>query len=147
MAEAVYNKAGLGLPIVMTLGNRAIGAPINIWNDHTDSMSMRDAGWDEELLRVEIESLQAADFDPLLTGFDEKELSKLFDDGIEAKEDDFDVDAELQKPTFTKPGDIWTLGRHRLICGDSTKEETYTALMDGRKANLVITDPPYKVNY
>jgi len=45
MAEAVYNAAGLGLPIVMTIGNRAIGAPINIWNDHTDSMSMRDAGW------------------------------------------------------------------------------------------------------
>lgn len=112
-----------------------------------DNRMAMDAGWDEELLRVEIESLQAADFDPLLTGFDEKELSKLFDDGIEAKEDDFDVDAELQKPTFTKPGDIWTLGRHRLICGDSTKGETYTALMDGHKANLVITDPPYNVNY
>ena len=112
-----------------------------------DNRMAMDAGWDEELLRVEIESLQAADFDPLLTGFDEKELSKLFDDGIEAEEDDFDVDAELQKPTFTKPGDIWTLGRHRLICGDSTKEETYAALMDGRKANLVITDPPYNVNY
>ena len=112
-----------------------------------DNRMAMDAGWDEELLRVEIESLQAADFDPLLTGFDEKELSKLFDDGIEAKEDDFDVDAELQKPTFTKSGDIWTLGRHRLICGDSTKEETYAALMDGRKANLVITDPPYNVNY
>ena len=112
-----------------------------------DNRMALDAGWDEELLRVEIESLQAADFDPLLTGFDEKELSKLFDDGIEAKEDDFDVDAELQKPTFTKSGDIWTLGRHRLICGDSTKEETYAALMDGRKANLVITDPPYNVNY
>ena len=84
-----------------------------------DNRMAMDAGWDEELLRVEIESLQATDFDPLLTGFDEKELSKLFDDGIEAEEDDFDVDAELQKPTFTKPGDIWTLGRHRLICGDS----------------------------
>jgi len=69
----------------------------------------------------------SADFDPLLTGFDEKELSKLFDDGIEAEEDNFDVDAELQKPTFTKSGDIWTLGRHRLICGDATREETYTA--------------------
>ena len=112
-----------------------------------DNRMAMDAGWDEELLRVEIESLQAADFDPLLTGFDEKELSKLFDDGIEAEEDDFDVDAELQKPTFTKSGDIWMLGRHRLVCGDSTKEETYTALMDGRKANLVITDPPYNVNY
>lgn len=112
-----------------------------------DNRMAMDAGWDEELLRVEIESLQAADFDPLLTGFDEKELSRLFDDGIEAEEDDFDVDAELQKPTFSKSGDIWTLGRHRLICGDSTKEETYTALMGDRKANLVITDPPYNVNY
>ena len=112
-----------------------------------DNRMAMDAGWDEELLRVEIESLQAADFDPLLTGFDEKELSKLFDDGIEAEEDDFDVDAELQKPTFTKSGDIWTLGRHRLICGDSTKEEIYSALMDGRKTNLIITDPPYNVNY
>ena len=95
-----------------------------------DNRMAMDAGWDEELLRVEIESLQAADFDPLLTGFDEKELSKLFDDGIEAEEDDFDVDAELQKPTFSKPGDVWTLGRHRLICGDSTKEETYEAQVD-----------------
>lgn len=112
-----------------------------------DNRMAMDAGWDEELLRVEIESLQAADFDPLLTGFNEKELSKLFDDGIEAEEDGFDVDAELQKPTFTKSGDIWMLGRHRLICGDSTKEDTYTTLMDGRKANLVITDPPYNVNY
>ncbi len=54
-----------------------------------DNRMAMDAGWDEELLRVEIESLQAADFDPLLTGFDEKELAKLFDDGIEAEEDDF----------------------------------------------------------
>lgn len=112
-----------------------------------DNRMAMDAGWDEALLRVEIESLQAADFDPLLTGFDEKELSKLFDDGKDIQEDDFDVDAELQKSTFTKSGDIWTLGRHRLICGDSTKEETYAALMDSRKANLVITDPPYNVNY
>ena len=61
-----------------------------------DNRMAMDAGWDEELLRVEIEALQAADFDPLLTGFDEKELSKLFDDGLDAEEDDFDVDAELQ---------------------------------------------------
>ena len=64
-----------------------------------DNRMAMDAGWDEELLRVEIESLQAADFDPLLTGFDEKELSKLFDDGIEAEDDNFDVNAELQKPS------------------------------------------------
>ena len=112
-----------------------------------DNRMAMDAGWDEELLRVEIESLQGMDFDPLLTGFDEKELAALFDDGIEAEEDDFDVDAELQKPVFSKSCDVWTLGRHRLVCGDSTKAETYTTLMDGVKANLVITDPPYNVNY
>ena len=112
-----------------------------------DNRMALDAGWDEELLRIEIEELQGMDFDSLLTGFDEKELSKLFDDGKEAKDDDFDVDAELQKPTFSKVGDVWTLGRHRLVCGDSTKLETYEVLMDGRKANLVVTDPPYNVDY
>ena len=112
-----------------------------------DNRMAMDAGWDEELLRVEIEALQAENFDPLLTGFDEKELSKLFDDGLDAKEDDFDVEAELQKPTFSKSGDVWTLGRHRLVCGDSTKADTYEVLLGDTKANLIITDPPYNVNY
>ena len=112
-----------------------------------DNRMAMDAGWDEELLRVEIEALQGMDFDPLLTGFDEKELAALFDDGAEAKEDDFDVDEELEKPVFSKTGDVWTLGRHRLVCGDSTKAETYEVLMQGKKANLVVTDPPYNVNY
>lgn len=112
-----------------------------------DNRMAMDAGWDEELLRVEIEALQAENFDPLLTGFDEKELSKLFDDGLNAKEDDFDVEAELQKPTFSKSGDVWTLGRHRLVCGDSTKAETYETLLGDTRANLIITDPPYNVNY
>ncbi len=112
-----------------------------------DNKLSLNAGWDNEMLTVELAELQGADFDLSLTGFDGKELSKLFDDGTDVEDDDFDVDAELEKPTFSKAGDIWTLGRHRLICGDSTKEETYTALMDGKKANLVITDPPYNVNY
>ena len=112
-----------------------------------DNRMAMDAGWDEELLRVEIEALQAENFDPLLTGFDEKELSKLFDDGLDAKEDDFDVEAELQKPTFSKSGDVWTLGRHRLVCGDSTKADTYEVLLGDTRANLIITDPPYNVNY
>ena len=112
-----------------------------------DNRMAMDAGWDEEMLRIEIESLQADAFDLALTGFDEKELSKLFDDGNDAKDDDFDVDEELKKPTFSKAGDVWKLGRHRLVCGDSTKPETYEVLMEGRKANLVLTDPPYNVNY
>lgn len=112
-----------------------------------DNRMAMDAGWDEELLRVEIEALQAEAFDLSLTGFDEKELSDLFKDDTDVQEDDFDVDAELEKPTFSKSGDVWTLGRHRLVCGDSTKAETLETLMQGRKANLVVTDPPYNVNY
>ncbi len=112
-----------------------------------DNRMALDGGWDNDLLRVELEALQGEDFDVLLTGFDESELSKLFDEGNDAKEDDFDVDAELEKPCVSKQGDIWYLGRHRLICGDSTNPETYEKLMDGVKANLVITDPPYNVNY
>lgn len=112
-----------------------------------DNRMAMDAGWDEELLRVEIEALQAEAFDLSLTGFDEKELSDLFKDDADVQEDEFDVDAELEKPTFSKSGDVWTLGRHRLVCGDSTKAETFDTLMQGRKANLVVTDPPYNVNY
>ena len=112
-----------------------------------DNRMAMDAVWDEELLRVEIEALQAEAFDLSLTGFDEKELSDLFKDDTDVQEDDFDVDAELEKPTFSKSGDVWTLGRHRLVCGDSTKAETFETLMQGRKANLVVTDPPYNVNY
>ena len=112
-----------------------------------DNRMAMDAGWDNDLLRVELEALQGEDFDVLLTGFDETELSKLFDEGSEVKEDGFDVEAELEKPCFSKAGDVWILGRHRLICGDSTKPETYETLMNGVKANLVVTDPPYNVNY
>lgn len=113
-----------------------------------DNRMAMDAGWDEELLHVEIEALQAESFDVGLTGFDEKDIAELFagEDG-DAQDDDFDVDEELQKPPVTKSGDVWLLGNHRLVCGDSTKEETYAVLMDGKKANLVVTDPPYNVNY
>ncbi len=112
-----------------------------------DNRMAMDAGWDEELLRVEIEALQAESFDVGLTGFDESEIADLFETDSEVKDDGFDVDAELEKPPVTKSGDLWLLGNHRLICGDSTREETYTLLMDGKKANLVVTDPPYNVNY
>ena len=112
-----------------------------------DNRMAMDAGWDEELLKVEIEALQAEDFDLSLTGFDESELAGFFDTADDAKDDDFDVDAELEKPPVTKSGDLWLLGNHRLLCGDSTREESYTLLMNGKKANLVVTDPPYNVNY
>ena len=111
-----------------------------------DNRMALDAGWDEDLLRVEIEELQGMDFDVAFTGFDEKEIGKLLSTN-ETEEDDFDVEAELEKPPITREGDVWLLGRHRLICGDSTKPETYDILMDGKKANLIVTDPPYNVNY
>ena len=111
-----------------------------------DNRMALDAGWDEDMLRVELEALEEMGYDLGLTGFDDKELAALFP-AEEAKEDDFDVDAELQKPTFTKTGDVWTLGRHRLVCGDATDPAVYAVLMDSTKANLVITDPPYNVNY
>lgn len=114
-----------------------------------DNRMAMDAGWDEELLRVEIEALQAEAFDVSLTGFDPNEIDDLFKENLKdgLHDDDFDIEAELKKPTFTKAGDVWTLGRHRLVCGDSTKKETYSILMEGKKANLVLTDPPYNVNY
>ena len=112
-----------------------------------DNRMALDAGWDEEMLRVEIEALQEDAFDLSLTGFDSTELAELFKNDMQVKDDDFDVDKELLEPAVTKPGDIWTLGRHRLVCGDSTKSETFEILMQGKKANLVVTDPPYNVNY
>ena len=112
-----------------------------------DNRFALDAGWDEELLKLEIESLQGADFDVSLTGFDQTEIDKLFDVGQDVKDDDFDVEEELKKPAMTRLGDLWILGNHRLYCGDSTKKETYDTLMAGKKANLVVTDPPYNVNY
>ena len=105
--------------------------------------------WDKDKLALLIADLQGADFDVSLTGFEPAEIDDLFKGTLKegVKEDGFDVGAELEKPTFSKAGDIWTLGRHRLICGDSTKAETFDLLMGSNKANLVITDPPYNVNY
>lgn len=84
-----------------------------------------------------------------LTGFDPAELDDLFKADIKdgVHDDDFDVDAELKKPVFSKAGDVWQLGIHRLLCGDSTQPETYQRLLQGTPVNLVVTDPPYNVNY
>lgn len=104
--------------------------------------------WNEQLLADLIVDLQAADFNTDLTGFEAPEIEQLFSKvhNKDVKEDDFDVEAELQKPTMSQVGDVWLLGRHRLICGDSTLPENYTKLMDGKRANLVLTDPPYNVD-
>ena len=104
--------------------------------------------WNEELLADLMVDLQDADFNLDLSGFEAPEIDQLFSKvhNKEVKEDDFDVDGELTKPTISKQGDIWNLGKHRVICGDSTKPETYQLLLGDKKANLIVTDPPYNVN-
>ena len=103
--------------------------------------------WDEQMLIDLITELKDADYDLDFTGFDAPEvdtlLSSVHDKNV--KEDDFDVEAELQKPCFSKTGDIWHMGRHTVICGDSTDSEVFSALLGNTKVNLVCTDAPYFV--
>ena len=113
-----------------------------------DNRMALDAGWDEELLRVEIESLQAEAFDISLTGFGDDEIADLFGkDAGDAKDDDYDLTAALEKAAFVEKGDVWVVGRHRLVCGDATNPDDVEKLMDGKKANLIVTDPPYGVSF
>lgn len=112
-----------------------------------DNKLSLNAGWDSELLAVELSELEGADFNLDLLGFDEAELSSIFDADKDVSDDDFDVEKELEEPCFSKTGDMWTLGKHRVICGDATKLETYKTLLENTKVNLVVTDPPYNVNY
>lgn len=112
-----------------------------------DNKLSLNAGWDNELLAVELSELEGADFNVDLLGFDEAELSSIFDADKDVSDDDFDVEKELEEPCFSKTGDMWTLGKHRVICGDATKLETFKTLLEDTKVNLVVTDPPYNVNY
>lgn len=103
--------------------------------------------WDMDVLTAELEQLQEMDFDLSLTGFDMDELDSLLEteEEPEVTEDEYEV--ELPSEPKAKVGDIYQLGRHRLICGDSTDKATIERLMDGVKADLYLTDPPYNVNY
>lgn len=114
-----------------------------------DNKMALDAGWDEELLRIEIEELEGMDFDLSLTGFDVSELDELFSssDKKEIEDDKFDLTSALEKASFVERGDVWSVGRHTLMCGDATSKEDVDKLMDGKRANLVITDPPYNVAF
>lgn len=112
-----------------------------------DNRMAMDAGWDEELLKVELESLEGEAFDLSLTGFDEKELADLFKEDSEIQDDDYDLTAALEKASFVEKGDRWIVGRHVLYCGDATNEEDVNKLMEDKKANLILTDPPYGVSF
>ncbi len=107
------------------------------------------AGWDDELLAVELSDLQGEGVDLSITGFDENELADLFDDKSKSdvEDDGYDLSAALEKATFVQRGDIWTVGRHRLMCGDATSADDVAALMGCKRANLLLTDPPYGVSF
>lgn len=108
--------------------------------------------WDELKLKDLLLDLDLGDYDISLTGFEQEDLAELVDNLAlepEAMDDDFDGEAVLEDivEPKTKLGDVWKLGRHRLMCGDSTSQEDVATLMKGEMADLIITDPPYNVNY
>jgi len=112
-----------------------------------DNRMALDAGWDEDLLKVEFEALDELGFDLSLTGFDAAELDGFFKTETEVEDDDYDLTAALEKASFVERGDRWIVGRHVLYCGDATSEEDVNKLMDGKVANLIVTDPPYNVGF
>ncbi|EHO25070.1 hypothetical protein HMPREF0982_02749 [Erysipelotrichaceae bacterium 21_3] len=113
-----------------------------------DNRMAMDAGWDDELLKIEMEELQNLGYDLGYTGFDEKELADLFGiDDKEVKDDEFDLTVALEKASFVERGDVWFVGKHKLMCGDATSSEDVAKLMEDKKANLILTDPPYNVAF
>jgi ParB-like chromosome segregation protein Spo0J len=113
-----------------------------------DNKIALNSGWDEDALKVELERLNEEDFDIDLLGFDEDELFDLLaaDESSEGLTDEDAVPDAPEQPV-TVEGEVWILGRHRLMCGDSTSIDAVKKLMDGRKADMVFTDPPYGVAY
>ncbi|WP_417251058.1 site-specific DNA-methyltransferase [Castellaniella sp.] len=114
-----------------------------------DNRLALNAGWDEEILRLELGELQGLDFDLNLLGFDDEDLESLLADGAEGNEGLTDEDAvpEVEETPITQPGDLWICGSHRVLCGDATKAEDYARLLGGSLADMAFTDPPYNVNY
>lgn len=112
-----------------------------------DNKLALNAGWDDEMLRIELADLQDADFDLSLTGFDDDELNALLAKAVEEGLTDEDAVPEVPETPVTVEGDVWILGRHRLMCGDSTSVDAVDKLMDGKKADMVFTDPPYNIDY
>ena len=111
-----------------------------------DNRLALNAGWDEEMLKVEFAELGDLGFDLELTGFDAKEIDVFLADPFEDGLTDDDAVPEVPEEPTTKLGDVWQLGRHRLMCGDSTSIDAVDRLMDGGKADMVFTSPPYNAD-
>ena len=114
-----------------------------------DNRIAENAGWDDAMLRIEIAALQDDDFDLSLTGFDADALAELMagDESDGQGQTDDDAMPEMPETPVSRPGDVWLLGGHRLLCGDSTVADSYDRLLDGEPVDMVFTDPPYNVNY
>lgn len=105
--------------------------------------------WDDEKLEQILTELKETDIDMNITGFSNDEIDDILKEVLGSKEDDFDIEEalnEIEEP-ITKAGDIWLLGRNRLMCGDSTQKDDVMRLMNGQKADMLLTDPPYNVDY
>jgi len=112
-----------------------------------DNKLALNAGWDDEMLRVEFGELRDLDFDLSLTGFDDAEIDALFPTEVAEGLTDEDAVPEAPEQPVTVEGDVWVLGRHRLMCGDSTSIEHLQRLCDGQLVDMWLTDPPYNVAY
>jgi DNA modification methylase len=114
-----------------------------------DNRLAMNAGWDEEMLRVELESLQVDGFNLDIVGFSDEEIETLLQEPEEEHAGNTDEDAVPETPetAVTVPGDVWILGEHRLLCGDSTQMESVEKVMAGGLADMAFLDPPYNVNY
>jgi DNA modification methylase len=113
-----------------------------------DNRLAEKAGWDNSILAIELQYLTAVDlaFDVSITGFEIGEIDLILEEAAATKGEEEEEPVEINSgPAVTKPGDVWLLGVHRLICGDALEESTYSALMDGQKADVVFADPPYNV--
>ncbi len=142
------------LKVLADLGHKAVDCVV-VELDETREKALNVAlnkisgDWDESKLAWLIADLDASDFDAELTGFDDAEIQAMIgsldDDNV--ADDDFDLTAALEAASFVERGDIWAVGRHRLVCGDATNPDDVAILMDGKSANLVLTDPPYNVAF
>lgn len=111
-----------------------------------DNRLALNAGWDFDMLKVELNDLNDLEFDVSLLGFDDKEINDILADPTEGLVDE-DSTPDLVEDPITVEGDIWLLGNHRLMCGDSTSIDAVDKLMDGNKADMLFTDPPYNVAF
>ena len=142
-----------GLTVLEDLGYKKIECSVQDLNKTQEkalnlALNKINGIWDNEKLEKILAELKELEFDMDITGFSPEELNEIFNDTLEATEDDFDVDKELEEieEPITQLGDVWILGKHRLLCGDSTQKEAVAQLMNNQEADMVLTDPPYNVD-